>query len=480
MLGRLFRTAELRAAVHLLVFIRHFEPVSSEAYPMRIKSVHIQKLFGIFDHLIQMNLDERITIIYGLNGYGKTTILGLINSLFNNRLAGVQAIPFSTFNINFENGETLRLKHPTKTPKERNDLEATLLSGDGQTLQDARIRSIDERHLSFPLGIIDDVVPGITRVAETVWLHLETGEELGLTEIIARYGDILPMESTKQTTSPWIKELTSSLKVRFIESQRLLRLGKRTRRPDGRWLQAGGYEPAVAFYSGQIAREMGRKLAEYAELSQSLDQTFPMRLVQHLESGRDSSVSVAELERSLSLLEEKRRRLREAGLLEKEDVPFQVPASLQHVTQQVLPLYVNDVTKKLEVFDMVLGKIELLKRIVKDRFTFKSLSMSKERGFTFTTLSGEPLQATHLSSGEQHMLVLLSELLFTVEPNSLVLIDEPEISLHVAWQQSFLQDVKTITELASFDVLMATHSPQIVNDRWDLTVELQSPGEVQQ
>jgi predicted ATP-binding protein involved in virulence len=150
------------------------------------------------------------------------------------------------------------------------------------------------------------------------------------------------------------------------------------------------------------------------------------------------------------------------------------------VAQQVLPLYVSDVVQKLEVFDQLLRKIELLKSIVQDRFSFKSIAISKEKGFTFTSALNEPLQATHLSSGEQHMLVLLSELLFTVEPNSLVMIDEPEISLHVAWQQSFLRDVKTTTELASFDILIATHSPQIVNENWDFTVALNPPEELRQ
>ena len=90
------------------------------------------------------------------------------------------------------------------------------------------------------------------------------------------------------------------------------------------------------------------------------------------------------------------------------------------------------------------------------------------------TDGGQPLNPSHLSSGEQHMLVLFSELLFRVESNSLVMIDEPEISLHVTWQKQFLRDLQQVTELASFDVLIATHSPQIVHDRWDdLTVELQ-------
>ncbi|MCK5719976.1 MAG: AAA family ATPase, partial [Thiomargarita sp.] len=52
------------------------------------------------------------------------------------------------------------------------------------------------------------------------------------------------------------------------------------------------------------------------------------------------------------------------------------------------------------------------------------------------------------------------------------LIDEPEISLHVAWQVEFLGDMKDIINLREFDVIISTHSPQIIDDRWDLTVEL--------
>jgi len=80
-----------------------------------------------------------------------------------------------------------------------------------------------------------------------------------------------------------------------------------------------------------------------------------------------------------------------------------------------------------------------------------------------------------LSSGEQHQLVLFFELLFELKENALILIDEPELSLHVAWQKKFLSDLNRIIELNQFDVILATHSPQLVS-RWsDLVVEL---GEV--
>jgi predicted ATP-binding protein involved in virulence len=57
-----------------------------------------------------------------------------------------------------------------------------------------------------------------------------------------------------------------------------------------------------------------------------------------------------------------------------------------------------------------------------------------------------------------------------------VLIDEPEMSLHVAWQQLFVRHLAAIVRLSKFDSIIATHSPQIISDRWDLTVELGRPN----
>lgn len=54
-----------------------------------------------------------------------------------------------------------------------------------------------------------------------------------------------------------------------------------------------------------------------------------------------------------------------------------------------------------------------------------------------------------------------------------MLIDEPELSLHVVWQKQFLDDLLKIIELQKINVIIATHSPQIINNRWDLTVDLE-------
>jgi len=142
----------------------------------------------------------------------------------------------------------------------------------------------------------------------------------------------------------------------------------------------------------------------------------------------------------------------------------------------VLTVYVEDTEKKLAVLEDLAKRIELLTDAVNRRFAYKRMTISREKGFVFHSLvDGATIPLASLSSGEQHELVLLYELLFQVQPGSLVLIDEPELSLHLVWQRQFLDDLSRMVTLGGYDVLVATHAPAIINDRWDLTVELKGP-----
>jgi predicted ATP-binding protein involved in virulence len=143
----------------------------------------------------------------------------------------------------------------------------------------------------------------------------------------------------------------------------------------------------------------------------------------------------------------------------------------------VLWEYVSDVENKLSAFDDMMRRLDLFRSIIHDRFHYKSLHIDRERGYHFTSRDGKPLSPSDLSSGEQHELVLFYELIFNVKPGSYILIDEPELSLHVAWQDAFLQDLQRAAELSQFYAIIATHSPQLISDRWDLAVELTGPSE---
>ncbi len=137
-----------------------------------------------------------------------------------------------------------------------------------------------------------------------------------------------------------------------------------------------------------------------------------------------------------------------------------------------LEIYVTDTSSKLDVFDDIRSKIDLFKELISKRFIDKTLHIDLESGFKITSRNGSDVPLDKLSSGEQHQLILIFDLLFEVTRNSLILIDEPELSLHVAWQKAFIESLSRIISLNAFDVILATHSPAIVAMHFDLAVEL--------
>jgi predicted ATP-binding protein involved in virulence len=93
----------------------------------------------------------------------------------------------------------------------------------------------------------------------------------------------------------------------------------------------------------------------------------------------------------------------------------------------------------------------------------------------FTDIRGRRVGLENLSSGEQHELVLVYDLLFRTKENTLLLIDEPEISLHIAWQRKFLSDLRRIIKLSPMDIILSTHAPQLIGNYIDVAIQLEGP-----
>lgn len=77
---------------------------------------------------------------------------------------------------------------------------------------------------------------------------------------------------------------------------------------------------------------------------------------------------------------------------------------------------------------------------------------------------GEIIQPYMLSSGEKQMLVILLTALVQENRPGVMLMDEPEISLHIEWQQRLITLVRTMNP--NIQIILCTHSPAIVMDGW--------------
>jgi ABC-type lipoprotein export system ATPase subunit len=445
---------------------------------MRILSFEVEGLFGIFHHIVTLNQEDRVTIIYGPNGFGKTTLLRLIRGFFSKNFEVFSSVPFRAFTMTFDDGRGVRIESDT-APKDSPESSTCKVS----LLLHGKVDASDTVETLAPEEMVakrlEKMAPYIRWLGPNRWEDTRDGEPLIFEEVQSRFG----VHVERRELSDWLKNLTSSIDVRLIATQRLSDVPSRTGRVRPLSALSGRVRRsvsgvAIVDYAGQLSETMRNTFLEYARLSQQLDRTFVVRLLKEDFGRKNEPLPKSSLKERIDSLNEKRRRLREAGLLTTDEQELPQPQAFPNY-EPIISAYVQDVEDKLNIFDKLLSKIELLKSMMKDRLKFKEMIFSQEQGFTFKTVSGENLSPENLSSGEQHILIQIYDLLFSDRPNSLILIDEPEISLHVAWQLSFLEGLRQITELVPHDIVLATHSPQIIGERWDLTVELREPRDVE-
>jgi len=450
---------------------------------MRLKNIKISGLFGLFSYDIEINQEEDLTILTSPNGYGKTTVLNILYSLFNGRFYYFQKLLFKRIVFYFDNQYRLEVTKinlstpPAPTQKVRirdveMDDEQSVNSTIELSLFDHSNKNVGiyEYTAEKEEGIKNQIrryIPFLNRHKQNQWIDMQNNRMLKFDDILNEYSSMLPSNVFSNFTTfgmdnDALLDVLNNFLVYLIKEQRLIRPPQERRNSD-RDVQ---YTNTIKEYAKELSDIIRNKQVESLNITQQLDSTFPKRLLESTEK-----LTQKDFIERFEALKNKFEKLHQFGLLTTSlDVP---PYNENDEDARVLTVYLSDSEKKTAVFDDLLSKIELFTNILNQkRFVFKHIQIDKDNGFVFNTNYGQPISLTDLSSGEQHEVVLLYELLFKVQPNTLVLIDEPEISLHVSWQHAFIDDLIKIAEMQQIRFIIATHSPMIINNRFDLSVDL--------
>ena len=94
-----------------------------------------------------------------------------------------------------------------------------------------------------------------------------------------------------------------------------------------------------------------------------------------------------------------------------------------------------------------------------------------DRGELTVKNQGRPSSVLTLSSGEKQMVVMLTQLSFiSQDEKRLFIVDEPELSLHVRWQELFVEAIMNANK--NIQIILATHSPSIILDQIKYCVDI--------
>lgn len=125
-------------------------------------------------------------------------------------------------------------------------------------------------------------------------------------------------------------------------------------------------------------------------------------------------------------------------------------------------------TKKADIFRPRDNFISLLNSMFNSR---KRFSVSDKNELVVMTKDGRVIGLDELSSGEKQLLIILGETLLQHSEHVIYIADEPELSLHVIWQEQLIGAITKINPNAQ--IIFATHSPDIVGVAQDAIIDME-------
>nr|WP_255424570.1 AAA family ATPase [Aquitalea sp. FJL05] len=102
----------------------------------------------------------------------------------------------------------------------------------------------------------------------------------------------------------------------------------------------------------------------------------------------------------------------------------------------------------------------------------KTAQLSDGNELYFKTKNGKEINIEDLSSGEKQLLIILGEALLQKSDSYIYIADEPELSLHISWQEKLTASISQLNPNAQ--ILFATHSPDIVSIHGDNAIEMEA------
>ena len=476
----------------------------------RIKKIKVESLFGLFNYDIPLN-DIGVTILIGVNGSGKSTIFKILHNILKAKFYNIIDVDFRSFEIHFEYGDFIKCERNERRV-DLDDLSLNIVGNEQFERYDSFRRGfqnvLDQSKMLHDFSI---TVGSINHKLITSTINEDKNE--------IRYE---VHEITNEIKTNLDKLVTES---RFIETQRL-----QLNNTDVDDLRSAYYErnnrkisierkynisfvedydiptskSRIQEYASELSKIIKSERSNYFEESQDVEkQTLSEYLsrtnidVEH----RFFDVELGDIENDITEMDAHISKLSNLGIYNPNETSHISDSrllydNLEHLKKCVyefsedevttnnfnklldcslkaslLKSYVENMKKKLEIFEDLEDKIEIFTTHINTLFDYKKIQVDLEKGFIFKLNNGEinrVIDPIDLSSGEQHEVILNYELIFKTENDSVILVDEPEISLHMLWQKKFIDNLLEIAKKNSLNIIVATHSPDIVDNHRNL------------
>lgn len=369
---------------------------------------------------IKLSLNRDINVFFGFNGSGKTSLLKILHSAMSNDASILRDVPFTEakvviYSISADKNFEYKIK------KDRSN---AAIRKAGRSSSSRHIAEIERNNLL-------EVDPAFY---EEYAMLVSPENQLKWT--------VSPSTDTKRWRHQYLP--ISRLYVGSVKSKRESLSNISEDQLDARfsdilqqiWMQ----------YSFDVNANV-REAQEEGLASILRELLSPSKKVKKGGENISPDLALARVQRFL-LRQEKKIPLNEDDFLQR------------YKSEPAVRSIVGDIDRVEKNIEQAMFPIEKLNTLIHQLFGFGKRVILSGREIVIQLQDGTTISPQQLSSGEKHLLKLLIEVV-AVEDSSII-IDEPELSMHIDWQKTLLQNMNTLNPGAQ--LIVATHSPEVMSE----------------
>lgn len=431
---------------------------------MLLTKLKIEKLFDDYNFEVKFNPD--ITLLYGMNGCGKTTILNIITAIITGEMYKLYAYRFSRIELNYKS--------------------------DGA-----------DKEETINICYADNEIEVEFQKQKFIVCHLERLEvPHSRREEILNYFEENPISlQIKQTFNYVYLSLNRTNSV-FDDRRYYYRSLQRNSIRNNSINEPENIDPGVSYVEDLVYQKHGEMLMALNKVNEEFRNTvlksaldvkqtkdfYNTKIVnKNIDRIKDAYVNLLKTWNLISAKEEDQYNQWFEKYIELQTNPEKAPYT-EKIDFVAMTFELEKIKKIIEIANNAESKkssiLHPLNEFLGTVNDFISSNEFKkeiiiENGRIGFVMPNNPRKNSiqYLSSGERQVVIFFANLIFGVDDNStgIFVVDEPELSLHLAWQRRFLEKAMAVEKKVQF--IFATHSPEIVGKYQNKTVRV--VGEVE-
>ncbi|ASB89503.1 AAA family ATPase [Bacillus sonorensis] len=431
---------------------------------MNIKRLKILNLYG---KTYDIEFHEKLTILYGLNGSGKTTVLDIIFYILSGNIKRLLKYKFSLLDLQFESNKRLiRL-----TIEDRGEyIHGKIDELEFEIIKEPQQFMFSDEYKTYSNeNSINNFKEKIVPLSETVYIPLNrrvrqnVPKPIGPVPIRYRKRAINEYKNNEEIDSAYYaipSENQKNIADSIMAANRHFDLHKQRIVREENIINTNLRNKMVENFSAPITTDlMDADDYDFSNLEEKINEIFNGK--------KKFKTNIKELLFRYSKLRHSYEK-KENSVVIKDDKLF-----IEHISAFVQLSKLNEIEviasrqkKRIDFLKKNLAHVlDSINYLLKD--TNKQIRFNEEENklvFLNSDNPNEELDLTLLSSGEKQIVIFFVFSLtsqFRIK-DKVLLIDEPELSLHVEWQSKLLDLLMENNN--SSQIIIATHSPDVIGD----------------